>query len=188
MEVLTHQINTWVEDFTDELYSWAYHKTSSKENAEDLVQETFLSAFKAFDSFKNESSPKSWLFKILNNKIIDYYRKSAKNPIQLAKNEEQASLYFNGLFNENSRWKNYNIEDIWDQEQNLLDNEEFIILYNNCINSLPEKWKQVIHAKYIIDAKANEICKELEITTSNYWQIIHRAKVLLKNCLEQKWI
>ena len=69
---------SWVNDFSDDLFSWALHKTSDRMIAEDLVQETFFLAFRSFDSFKGESNPKTWLFKILHNKIIDYYRKNAK--------------------------------------------------------------------------------------------------------------
>jgi RNA polymerase sigma-70 factor (ECF subfamily) len=53
-------------------------KTSSKEIAEDLVQDTFLAAFHKIDSFEGKSQPKTWLFSILNNKVIDYYRLSAR--------------------------------------------------------------------------------------------------------------
>lgn len=71
-------ISSWVHRFSDDLYAWALHKTNHKEIAEDLVQDTFLAAFHHLDSFKAESSPKTWLFRILNNKIIDFYRKKPK--------------------------------------------------------------------------------------------------------------
>ena len=73
------KIEDWFHKYSDDLYGWAYHKTSSKEVAEDLVQETFLSAVKGSKNFQNRSNPKTWLFAILNNKIIDYYRKKAKS-------------------------------------------------------------------------------------------------------------
>ena len=60
---------------SDELYSWANHKINNKESAEDLVQETFLSAYKAITNLKNKDQAKTWLFSILNNKIIDFYEK-----------------------------------------------------------------------------------------------------------------
>jgi RNA polymerase sigma-70 factor (ECF subfamily) len=68
-------LEQWVNQFSDELYSWAF--SSSKEIAEDLVQDTFLAAFHKIDSFEGKSQPKTWLFSILNNKVIDYYRLSA---------------------------------------------------------------------------------------------------------------
>ena len=76
-EVEKEIVSKWVGEYGDDLYSWAFYKTSSRETAQDLIQETFLSAFKSYKKFKYESQPKTWLFKILNNQIIDYYRKSA---------------------------------------------------------------------------------------------------------------
>jgi RNA polymerase sigma-70 factor (ECF subfamily) len=68
---------SWVNQFSDELFSWAYHKTSSKETAEDLVQDTFLSAFHKIDTFEGKSSPKTWLFSILNNKSLTQFFRAA---------------------------------------------------------------------------------------------------------------
>lgn len=180
-EVLTN----WVNKYSDDLFSWALHKTSKREVAEDLVQETFLSAFKGIENFKNESQPKTWLFRILNNKIIDYYRKNGStnvlNEAEIA-NEELT----NNLFNTNGNWKDPSVNSLWDCN-NLLDNPDFNLVLKNCINKLPTKWSLAISAKYSLEKKANDICKELDLSSSNYWQIIHRAKLQLKVCIEKNW-
>ena len=86
MEAITYQndraivIKTWVEAYSDKLYSWCLHKTSSKEIAEDLVQDTFMAAFQAINKFEGKSDPKTWLFSILNNKIADHFRRLYRNP------------------------------------------------------------------------------------------------------------
>jgi DNA-directed RNA polymerase specialized sigma24 family protein len=56
-----------------------------------------------------------------------------------------------------------------------------------CMNDLPHKWKLALVSKYLSDKDTTEICQELEITPSNYWQIVHRSKLLLRKCLEMKW-
>ena len=181
-------VESWVNQFSDELYSWAFYKTSSKETAEDLVQETFISAFNKIDSFQGKSQPKTWLFAILNNKVIDYYRLSArttKNNFHLT--EESGFELSDGLFNTTENWVNNQVNSIWEQDGELLDNPDFNLVMQYCIEDLPEKWRLAITSKYLSDHKADIICKELDITTSNYWQIIHRAKLLLKKCLESKW-
>jgi len=179
----------WVNQFSDELFSWAYYKTSSKETAEDLVQETFLAAYNKIDSFQGKSQPKTWLFAILNNKVIDYYRLSAKTTKQTFSISENEGLELSDdLFNETGNWKNRNINTVWDQEEELLDNPEFNKVMQNCMEGLPQKWKFAITSKYLTEKKADEICQELEITVSNYWQIVHRSKLLLKKCLETKWV
>jgi RNA polymerase sigma-70 factor (TIGR02943 family) len=193
MEVIKENSKTilenWVNQFSDELFSWALYKTSSKETAEDLVQETFLAAFHKIDTFQGKSQPKTWLFSILNNKVIDYYRLSAKTTKQTFSISENSGYELSdGLFNETENWKNNDINPIWDQEEELLDNPEFNNIMQDCMEDLPQKWKFAVTSKYLTDKNADEICQELEITSSNYWQIVHRAKLLLKKCLEMKWV
>jgi RNA polymerase sigma-70 factor (TIGR02943 family) len=181
-------VEKWVNHFSDELFSWAMYKTSSKETAEDLVQETFLAAFHKIDTYQGKSQPRTWLFSILNNKVIDYYRLSAKTTKRnYSMSENSASSLADGLFDETERWKKNEINPIWDQEEELLDNTEFNNVMKGCMDDLPQKWKYAITSKYLTDKKTNEICQELEITVSNYWQVVHRAKLLLKNCIEVKW-
>jgi RNA polymerase sigma-70 factor (ECF subfamily) len=185
---ITTDFENWVNLFSDDLYSWAMYKTSTKETAEDLVQDTFVSAYHKIDSFKGKSQPKTWLFSILNNKIIDYYRKNAKIKKHEFRITEKAGFQLSDdFFDGSGRWKSNEINPIWDDEEHLLDNADFNNVMANCISNLPEKWKAAITSKYIINKKTNVICQELGITMSNYWQIVHRAKLLLKECLEVNW-
>jgi RNA polymerase sigma-70 factor (TIGR02943 family) len=182
-------LEKWVNQFSDELYAWALHKTSSKETAEDLVQETFLSAFHKIDTFQGKSQPKTWLFSILNNKIIDYYRLNARTTKQNFRLTENSGLELSdGLFNQYGCWKNNDLNPLWDQDEELLDNPEFNTTFENCMEELPTKWKLAINSKYLSQKNASEICQELEISVSNYWQMVHRAKLLMKKCLEIKWV
>ncbi|NCO62417.1 MAG: sigma-70 family RNA polymerase sigma factor [Flavobacteriales bacterium] len=182
-------IENWVNDYSDALFSWAFYKTSSKETAEDLVQDTFLAAYNKLDSFKGNSQPKTWLFSILNNKVVDYYRLSSKTTKKtVSLTEDQGVELSNGFFNDSENWKDASINPIGTQDQELLDNPEFNKVMQHCMDDLPIHWKQAITSKYLTDKKADEICQDLNITVSNYWQIIHRAKLLLKKCLETKWI
>jgi RNA polymerase sigma-70 factor (ECF subfamily) len=181
-------LEQWVNQFSDELYSWAFFKTSSKEVAEDLVQDTFMAAFHKIDSFQGKSQPKTWLFSILNNKVIDYYRLSARTTKKNFSLTENSSYELSdGLFNSYGCWENNDINSIWDQDQELLDNPDFNIVMQECMDNLPQKWKLAVTSKYLTEKKAEAICQELEITVSNYWQIVHRAKLLLKKCIELKW-
>ncbi|MFB0911564.1 MAG: sigma-70 family RNA polymerase sigma factor [Flavobacterium sp.] len=185
----TSVLEQWVTQFSDELYSWAFFKTSSKEIAEDLVQDTFLAAFHKIDSFEGKSQPKTWLFSILNNKVIDYYRLSSRTTKKnLSLTENSGFELSDGLFNSHGCWKTNDIGTLWNQEEELLDNPDFNMVMEECMNDLPQKWKLALTSKYLSEKKTEAICQELEITTSNYWQIIHRSKLLLRKCLELKWV
>ena len=181
-------LEQWVKQFGDELYSWAFFKTSSKEVAEDLVQDTFLAAFHKIDGFQGKSQPKTWLFSILNNKVIDYYRLSARTTKKnFSLTENSGYELSDGLFNKYGCWKTNDISAVWDQEDELLDNTDFNTVMEACMDELPQKWKLAVTSKYLTEKKTETICQELEITASNYWQIVHRSKLLLKKCLELKW-
>lgn len=174
----------WLVEFGDELYSWAFYKTSNKEIAEDLVQETLISAFTNFEKFQEKSTPKTWLFAILKNKIIDFYKKKSKEFSISYEEYSQPVKNSNNLFDENGGWNE--VSDI--SAQNWLDNPEFNSILSKCIKKLPDNWQFVIQSKYILDTDSKQICQELSITQSNYWQIQHRAKLLLKKCIEINWI
>lgn len=184
MAQLNKNLTDWVNQFTDELYSWALHKVSDSEIAADLVQDTFLAATEKIDSFKNESLPKTWLFSILNHKIIDHYRKKTRQPLQIE--NEFLLLFFSeeGDWRENRKPKNWHEQD---NGPNLLDDLEFQNVLNKCLDALPDQWGICVKLKYLTEKGGEEICQELDISPSNYWQIIHRAKLQLRECVEKNW-
>lgn len=172
----------WVHQYSDSLYSWAYFKTSSKETAEDLVQETFISGYKSFDKFENRSQPKTWLMSILNNKIIDHYRLNSRN--NFVYTEDNGIKLSDEMFNKNNFWNDDTILDIWNIDGSEEKSELLEKSLKNSLNKLPEKWHLAITYKYFEKKSAEEICTALEISITNYWQIIHRSKLLLKKDLE----
>lgn len=179
-------LSQWLDTYGDDLYSWANYKTSSKETAEDLVQETLLSAFKAYDKSKPGSNPKTWLFTILNNKIIDYYRASNTSK-SVNQTELQGKRLEDDNFDSGGHW-NKAVNPLWaNTEQHLLDNVEFTEVLAACVENLPVQWRGVIVGKYIDHKKGAEISKELGITSSNLWQMAQRAKLQLRSCLEKNW-
>lgn len=164
------------------MYSWALFKVSNSETAKDLVQDTFLAAAEKISSFQGKSSPKTWLFSILNFKIIDHYRAKIKMPI----NNESDSLSI--FFDENGEWKQEKSPKDWQiEEGHLLDNDEFKTILNLCLKLLPEKWNTCVKLKYLLGKTGKEICEDMEISKNNYWQMIHRAKLNLRECIESKW-
>lgn len=176
-------IASWVAEYTDGLFRYALYKTSDKESAEDLVQNTFLAALNSFPNFKNESSPKTWLYSILKNKIIDHHRTKFKK--QEVRGTNDTGLDF--FFDKNHHWKEEFSPAHWDHTENLLDNEEFTLTLKSCMDKLPEKWFSALQLKYMEEREGKIICQELAITPTNFWQILHRAKLQLRECIERNW-
>ena len=133
------ELEIWVNDYTEDLYRWAFHKTSSAQIAEDLVQETFLAATEKKDSFRGDSTPKTWLFSILNFKVIDHYRSKEKKTF--AVEEDIVERYIDA----DGSWRQaVNIGD-WEQNDTaLLDNPDFASELAKCMEALPPKWQSCV--------------------------------------------
>ncbi len=185
---MQEEIIQWFNTYSDDMFKWAYHKTSSKELAEDLVQESFLSAVRGYENFKKESQPKTWLFSILNHKIIDFYRKKGRSLSEIREpyNNSSASQtdYF---FDSEGRWTLDKDTVLWEEDIHILDDPHFNKVLKSCMNELPENWNFALTAKFLLEKETASICQELGVTPSNYWQIMHRAKLMLKKCIDMNW-
>lgn len=196
MEPLSENRNTldpakWVTLYADYLYNYCYFRVNNAELAQDLVQDTFLSALKAKDTYRGQASEKTWLVSILKNKIIDHYKKaSTKNesPLQLSSAEEAPSYdYFfnkqkNGHWQENAQPKD------WAEKDNNYDTKEFFKVMEACLGELPQKWKGVFTMSILEEADSKLVCKEFNLSSSNFWVIVHRAKLQIRACLEKNWL
>lgn len=182
METNTANLSEWVETYTSDLFSWALHKVSDHELARDLVQDTFLAAAEKIQNFKGESAPKTWLFSILNHKIIDFYRKKVRQPVRVD------NQVFSTFFDEGGEWKVEKRPGPWsNDDEHLLDDIDFQAVLKKCMDALPENWNTCVKLKYLMNKNGEEICQVLNITSTNFWQIVHRAKLQLRNCVEDNW-
>src|SRR6478736_7122838 len=70
-----------------QLYRHAYHLSQNREDAEDLVQETMMKAYRAFHTFQGGTNLNAWVFRILTNTFINAYRKKKRQPVQCSTEE-----------------------------------------------------------------------------------------------------
>lgn len=173
-------ISELVDKYTDDLFRYALYKLSDEEKAKDIVQDTFLAATEKAESFKGESNPKTWLFSILNFKIIDVYRSKSRH-------DQRIDEDFSDFFDKNGSWLKDKMPSDWSEDEHLLDNENFIQIMEECMDALPENWNLCMKLKYISGKKGSEICKEMDISETNYWQITRRSKLQLRECIEGNW-
>ena len=173
----------WVDRYADYLYNYTIAKVSDQVVAEDLVQDTFLAGLRSASGFKGEASERTWLISILKRKIIDYYRRSNSK-----KGKAEVKINYAQDGNQDGDWleeraadkRRSNIED-------QMQNEELGMAIEECIAKLPEKQARIFRMKTIQGMETEDICKELNITPSNLWVIIHRARTALMSCLEKNW-
>lgn len=175
----------WVSRYADYLYSYAAFRIKDQNLARDLVQDTFLAALERREKFEGRSSEKTWLTSILKNKLIDVYRSrsSAFDTHHVHTAEEDFFNQDNGHWNDRHRPAELGIE-----TDDALENKEFEKILMACMNKLPALWLSVFSMKHLDEERSELICKQLKISSSNFWVIIHRSKVNLRSCLQKNWI
>lgn len=178
----------WIEEHADALFKFAVVRVADRETAKDLVQETFLSALQNLDSFRGESTEKTWLISILKNKIIDHYRKR-KTDKSVPLIDEEGSSELDKYFDHEGEWKQSAQPVSWSGTgYHSLRSKEFHEILQRCLSKLSEHGRAIFTSKYIDEEDSEEICKNLEVTASNYWVIMHRAKLQLRQCVEKNWL
>ncbi|GAA3772549.1 RNA polymerase sigma factor SigX [Corallibacter vietnamensis] len=174
--------NTWIDRYSDYLFNYTISRVNDREMAKDLVQDTFFAALKAMKNFKGDASERTWLIAILKRKIIDYYRK-----INSKKGQAEVRISYNSDEDEGD-WLEERVADPFDKTaEDALENDELGDAIFNCLDKLPEKQATVFRMKTIEGLETETICNELNITASNLWVIVHRARSAMADCMEKNW-
>lgn len=172
----------WVDKYSDYLFNYTIVRVNDRELANDIISETFLAGLKSMKNFKGEATERTWLISILKRKIIDYYRKINSN-----KGKAEVRIKYSDVDNEGD-WLEEQAPDRFDlNAEDQMENEELGLAIIECMNQLTEKQARIFKMKTIEGVDTETICNEFDITPSNLWVIIHRARVTLAECLEKNW-
>ena len=176
--------DVWVDQYGDALFRFAYQRVRDADIAEDLVQETFLAAMRAKDRFKGHSTEKTWLYGILKHKIIDHFRR--KKYDRSGMNIEDFAETTDKFFSDDGKWQiqptSWDINPVEAYEQ-----KEFIDTFYQCLSEMPQRLADAFVYREVDGFSTEEICKVLDITPSNCWVMLYRARMLLRRCIEINW-
>eukprot|EP01137_Pigoraptor_chileana_P012435 Opistho-2@64816 len=153
----------WVEKYADYLFKFAVLRVRDEQIAQDLVQDTFLSALKAIDKFKGNSTERTWLTGILKHKIIDNYRKQSAG---LQSNNSDTSIEEVFFEAENGHWKKEHAPQPFAEP---MQEKEFDAVLKACMQKLTKLWASVFLMKHIDEEEAAVILSELRLTSANIW-------------------
>lgn len=172
----------WVDRYGDALLQYAVTRVGDRETAEDLVQETFLSAFKARRDFDGRAAFSTWLIAILRRKIIDHYRKDARTLVTTEAELDEVAP----MFDRTGHWTvppaNWRSTPAHQAE-----NSEFWQIVRRCLAELPRHLAQAFELRELGLATVQEASEIAGITPRNLSVRLYRSRMLLRSCLEQKW-
>ncbi len=178
----------WVDDHGDYLYHYALSRLRDPVQAEDFVQESLLAALKNYKRFEGRSTERSWLTGILKNKILDHFRKAGRETsftdLEFYRDEEEQT-FENQAFPDH--WNSAAAPTEWNAAGATLDKEEFWRVFHECSGHLPDRIARVFLLREVDGMPSAEICSTLNITDSNLWVMLHRARMALRRCMEVNW-
>lgn len=158
----------------DATYNFAYHLTYNEADANDLVQEAYLKAYRFIDKYESGTNAKAWIFKILKNGFINAYRKKVKQPKKVDYEE-----IINFHDEEDSNFSSY-VDLREEMFQGLMGDEMTI-----AINRLPVDFRTVILLCDVEGFTYEEISKIIDIPIGTVRSRLHRARNMLKEQLRE---
>ena len=151
--------------------------------AEDVVSETMLAALTKPQSFENRSQLKTWLVGILKHKVVDQLRRHSREATVLV--SEDGEDLDDALFDELGHWREAPPD--WGDPVTSLGQRQFFEVLETCVEQLPPVQGRVFMMREWLELETDEICKELSITATNLWVLLHRARLRLRECLQARW-
>lgn len=153
--------------------------------AEDAVQEALLAAIEGASGFAGAASVKTWAFSILRNKIIDEIRRRTREPAFSLPEPDDIGADVDALFAPDGHWAEMPAS--WGDPQQSLEQKRFWEVFEACLDGVAAKPGRVFMMREFLGLSTEEICKELTISASNCWVLLHRARLALRECLALRW-
>lgn len=180
----------WLDEHGDYLFKYAMFRLRDAAAAEDCVQETFLAALKAYKNFEGRGSVRTWLVGILKHKVTDHFRRITREA-PLGQEEEETSEHTE-FFTRTDGWDNHwNVDyaptDWHASPAQLAEQADFWRVFSDCLMPLPQRTATAFTLREVDGLTSEEICEILRISVNNLWVMLHRARLHLRNCLEQNW-
>lgn len=172
-----------VEQLRPQLMRFARSQLRNQAWAEDAVSDTLLAALEKPLAFGGQSQLKTWLVGILKHKVVDQLRRHSREATLLvAEDGEDIDAL---LFDEDGGWREMPAE--WGDPAASFRQRQFFDVLQACLDHLPPTQGRVFMMREWLELDSAEICKELSITATNLWVLLHRARLRLRECLDQRW-
>ena len=174
-----------VEALRPQLLRFARSQLRNDAWAEDAVSDTLLAVLEKPQSFAGRSQLKTWLVGVLKHKVIDQLRRHHREATVLT--DDDGEDLDESLFHTEGRehWREPPKD--WGSPEAALGQRQFFDVLQACMDHLPPTQGRVFLMREWLDLSTDDICKELQITATNLWVLLHRARLRLQQCLQQRW-
>ena len=172
-----------VQALRPQLLRFARSQLRNQAWAEDAVSDTVLAALEKPASFAGQSQLKTWLIGVLKHKVVDQLRRHTREATILT--SEDGEDLDESLFDRSGHWRE--APQGWGNPELALGQRQFFEVLQACCDQLPAVQGRVFMMREWLDMDTDEICKEMQITPTNLWVLLHRARLRLRECLQARW-
>ena len=159
----------------DQLYGGALRMTRNPQDAEDLVQETYLKAYKAFDRFTPGTNLKAWLYRIMTNTYINTYRKKQRRPLVTSADEVTDNQLYTSSSHDSTGLESAEVEAL-----KLMPNSRI----SEALNELNEDYRMVVYYADVEGLAYKEIAEVMDIPLGTVMSRLHRGRKQLREMLK----
>ncbi|SHO56098.1 RNA polymerase factor sigma-70 [Vibrio quintilis] len=185
----------FIESLRKQMVKFAILQIQDEHLAEDAVQEAIISAYQNIDKFERQAALKTWIFAILKNKLIDLLRKEKRTTAASQLESGHCSDGYCGneeglmeqLFNKNGHWHKHERPVKWQQPDSGIESEHFWRVFETCLNALPERYGRLFMMREFLELESTEICHNETISVNHLNVTLYRARLRLRECLENNW-
>jgi len=177
-----NDIATQLDKLRPVLLKYAQLQLRNSAWAEDAVSETLLAALEKPQSFAGQSQLKTWLIGILKHKLIDQIRRNSR---EMSTSAEDGEDIAEDLFKPDGHWREAPQD--WGDPEHCLRQLDFMRVLEACVEHLPGQQGRLFMMREWLELDTEEICKELAISPTNLWVMLHRARLRLRECLQLNW-
>lgn len=177
---------TWLDHHGSALYRFALLRLRDAHKAEEVVQDTLVAALQAHARFKGGASVRTWLIGILKHKIMDQFRHEAReapldSPDLVSADDD---LFADeDFFDANGSWRE-KVSD-WGNPEASMERSQLIAILQHCLDALPSRLGRLFMLREVMEESTETICQEMEISPTNVWTMLYRARMGLRQCLDQ---
>lgn len=159
----------------DQLYGGALRMTRNPQDAEDLVQETYLKAYKNFDSFTPGTNLKAWLYRIMTNTYINTYRKKQRRPLVTSADDVTDNQLYTSSSHDSTGLESAEVEAL-----KAMPNSKI----SEALNALNEDYRMVVYYADVEGLAYKEIAEVLDIPMGTVMSRLHRGRKQLRGMLK----
>jgi len=178
-----------IESHRPYLMRYALAQLRDGQLAEEAVQEALVAALEGIGRFGGKSTLRTWLTSILRFKVIDLQRRLVAERARVQYDEATVTAeheaWLDEMFDETGHWRSP--PQAWNDPEAALEQSRFWQVFERCLARLPATGGRVFFKREVLGEDTPVICREEGITDSNCWVILHRARILLRMCLQQHW-